>query len=39
MKSLTAYVLGAAAMGERPSPIKESPADRAEKKAFCAPLI
>jgi len=39
MKSLTAYVLGATAMGERPSPVEESPADRTEKKAFCAPLV
>ena len=39
MKSLTAYVLGNAAMGEQPSPAMESPADRAETKAFCAPLV
>ena len=39
MRPLTSYVLGAAAMGERPSPVEETVADRADKKLFCEPLI
>jgi len=39
MKSLTAYVLGPAALGERPAQTGESPADLAEAKAFCTSLV
>ena len=36
MKSLTAYVTGSAALGQRPLPLE--PDDAAALKAFCAPL-